>query len=93
MSKKLFFLLCLACVAYASHAFAQEDPAKSGEVTFTDAPVQLAPAAENTSTLVLDKSKLFKLGVSLRSSKTCGRGVRLGRRLPLLSHRLWAQKH
>ena len=50
MSKKLFFLLCLACVAYASHAFAQEAPAKSGEVTFTDAPVQLAPAAENTST-------------------------------------------
>ena len=62
MSKKLIFLLCLACVAYASHSFAQEAPAKSGEVTFTDAPVQLAPAAENTSTLVLDKSKQFKLG-------------------------------
>lgn len=62
MSKKLIFLLCLACVAYASHSYAQEAPAKSGEVTFTDAPVQLAPAAENTSTLVLDKSKQFKLG-------------------------------
>lgn len=66
MSKKLFFLLCLACVAYASHAFAQDAPAKSGEVTFTDAPVQLAPAAENTSTLVLDKSKLFKLGATAK---------------------------
>ena len=62
MSKKLIFLLCLVCVAYAKHSFAQEAPAKSGEVTFTDAPVQLAPAAENTSTLVLDKSKQFKLG-------------------------------
>lgn len=62
MSKKLLFLLCLACVTYASYAYAQDAPAKAADYTFTSGPVALTPPVESGTTLALDRSKAFKVG-------------------------------
>lgn len=75
MSKKWYFLLCLACVLCASRAFAQAAPEKTGEVTFTSGPVQLAPAPESTSAMALDRSGTFKLG-AVASTADPTEGVR-----------------
>ncbi len=70
MSKKLLFLLCMACVTYASYAFAQEAPAKSAEVTFTSGPLALTPPSERATTLTLDRSKTFKAGTVAKAEQS-----------------------
>ncbi|MDO4511277.1 MAG: hypothetical protein Q4B68_05605 [Bacteroidales bacterium] len=62
MSKKFYFLLSLLCASQAGYAYAQEAPTKATTVAYTSAPVSLSQAAENTSALVIDTSKAFRLG-------------------------------